>query len=115
MLLSDDAANCRRTKVQPRPTEHLGHALVAHRREEPFQLSDEVPDEVRVAVDRFYSLYQVSLPVLIEPAHPNLQRLQIDQKDPGGLLQSPTSGRAELEAARSSHEQHEQEAPWRHQ
>ena len=96
MSLSDYAANRRRTKAQPRPTEHLGHALVAHRREEPSQLTDQVSDEIRVTVDRLEGLYQVPLPVFVEPAHPNLQRLQIDQKDPGGFLQSPAPGRTEL-------------------
>ena len=96
MSLSDDAANRRRAKAEPGTGEYLRHALSAHRWAESFQRLDEVSDEVRVAVDRLYSLYDVSLPVLVEPAHPNLQRLQIDQKDPGGFLQSPAPGCAEL-------------------
>jgi len=47
----DDAADSRRTKVEPEPSEYLRHTLVAHRWEESLQLSDEVPDEIRVTIE----------------------------------------------------------------
>jgi hypothetical protein len=96
-LFPDDAADSRRTKVEPDPSEYLRHTLVPHRWEKSFQLTDKVPDKVWVTVDRLDSLYQVPFPLFVQPTHPDLQRLQVKQKDPGGLLQGPTSGGTKLQ------------------
>ena len=96
-LLSDNAADGRRTKVEPDPSEYLRHTLVAHRWEKSFQLTDKVPDKVWVTVDRLDSLYQVPFPLFVQSAHPDLQRLQVHEENPSRFLQGPPAGRTELE------------------
>jgi len=84
-------------EVQPGSGEHLSHALVSDLREESFQLTDEIPNEVRITVDGLDGLNQVSLAMLVDATHPDLQGLQVNQKDPDGLLQRPTPGCTELQ------------------
>jgi hypothetical protein len=96
-LFPDDAADSRRTKVEPDPSEYLCHALVAHRWEKSFQLTDKVPDKVRITVDRLDSLYQVPFPLLVQSAHPDLQCLEVKQKDSSGPLQRPSTGGPKLQ------------------
>jgi hypothetical protein len=96
-VFPDDAADSRRTKVEPQPSEYLCHALGAHRREKFFQLPNEVPDKVRVAVDRLDGCYQVPFPLFVQSSHPDLQRLQVHEEDPSRCLQGPPAGRTELE------------------
>jgi hypothetical protein len=79
------------------PSQDLRQLLVSQRREQPLQLPDEVPDKVRVAIDRLDGLNESSCPVLIEPPHPDQERLQIDEKDLRGPLQGPAASGAELQ------------------
>ena len=89
-LFPDNAANSRRSKMKPDPSEYLRHALVAHRWEKSFQLTGKVPDKVRVTVDRLDSLYQVPFPLFVQSAHPDLQRLQVHEENPSRFLQRPS-------------------------
>ena len=96
-LFPDDAADSRRTKVEPDPSEYLRHALGAHRWEKSSHLMDKVPDKVWVTVDRLDSLYQVPFSLFVQSAHPDLQRLQVHEENPSRFLQGPPAGRTELE------------------
>ena len=96
-LFPDDSVNRRRAEMQPRSSQHLCHAYSTDRREQHLPLPDEIPNEVRITVDGPDGLNQISLTVLVDATHPDLQRLQVKQKDPGGLLQGPTSGGTKLQ------------------
>ena len=91
-LFPDDAADGRRTKVEPDPSEYLCHAFVAHRWEKSLQLSDKIPDKVRVTVDRLDSVYQVPFPLFVQSAHPDLQRLQVHEENPSRFFPGSTRG-----------------------
>jgi hypothetical protein len=73
------------------------HTLVPHRRAQALQLPNEVPDEVRVAVDGLNGLNERTFPWLVYAPHPVEKGLQVDQEDSGRLLQVPTPSGAELE------------------
>lgn len=94
--LSLDPSNRRCAEPEPDPSEDVGHALATHRGEQRFQLPDEIPHEIRVAVDRLHGPNQGPFTELIQPTHPDQERLHIEEKDPGRLLECPTSSSPEL-------------------
>jgi hypothetical protein len=89
--LDQHPPNRRRSEAAAGTSQHARHALVAHGREQTLQLSDEIPDEIRVAVDRLDGSDKGSFPVLVEPTHPDQERLQIDEEDLCGPLQGPAA------------------------
>ena len=95
--LSNHATDGRCAEAQPRPTEHLRHALVTHRWEQSLQLPHEISDKIGVTIHRLDGLNEISLSVLIEPTHPRLRRLRVEQEHPRSLLQIPPASRPEPE------------------
>jgi hypothetical protein len=87
----------RRAEGKAGSAKNLRQSLVSHRREQAPQLANEIPDEIRVPVDRFDGLNQGALARFIEPTHPDHERLKVDQEHLGRLLQIPAASRPELE------------------
>ena len=60
-------------------------------------MSYEIPDKVRIPVDRLNGLDQRPFAWFIQASHPKKKGLQIDEKDTGGLFQGPAPGCPELQ------------------
>jgi hypothetical protein len=67
-----------RAQEEAGSSQDLSHALASHRREQALQLPNEIPDEIRVTVHGLDRLDQASFAVLVEPPHPDLQRVKVD-------------------------------------
>jgi hypothetical protein len=83
--------NRRGSEAESGTSQDSRHAFVPHGREQTLQLPHEIPDELRVAVDGLDGLNEGSLPVLVEPPHPDQQGLKIDDEDLRGPLQGPAA------------------------
>ncbi len=66
----DHAPNRGCTQDKPGPAEYLCHAFVSHCGEETLQLTDKIPDEVRIPVDGFDGLNERPFARFIEASHP---------------------------------------------
>jgi hypothetical protein len=81
--------------VEPGTRKELGDADLAERGKCPVEHDDELPDEVREAVDRLGHPDERRLAVVVKAAHPVGDRLLGDLKPPGSLGNGPSSRGAE--------------------
>jgi hypothetical protein len=84
-----DPSDRRGSQAQSDSGQDPCRSLAAHCRKQTLQLSHEIPDEVRVAVDGLDGSNERSFPVFVEPTHPYQQRLQVNKEDPRRVLQGP--------------------------